>query len=775
VFDHVFRSGAIGGLTLPHRIVMGAMHLNLEALEDGGEALAAFYAERAGGGAALIVTGGTAVSPAGAGGPGYGMVGDPSHRSALRRAAESVHAAGGLIALQLFHAGRYALPGVAGTDGGAPFAPSAVYSKFSRTTPREMSADDIAQTVDDFARAARAARDLGFDAVEVMGSEGYLINQFTAPLTNRRDDAWGGDAERRLRFPVEVMRAVRVAVPDFPVLFRMSGADLVEDGTPAKDTAALAVALARAGADALAVGVGWHESPVPTVQAQVPEGTWATFAKDVKRALRGAGFDGVPVIASNRFNRVAQVEEVLAAGEVDFVAMARPFLADPAIVAKSREGRPQSVDLCIACNEACIDRSFGTERVSCLVNPRAGYEAEFPAVAAVAAADGEGASERRRYAVVGAGIAGLQAARTLLALGHDVEVFEAAAEPGGQFRMAGQVPGKSDFAETVRHHVAELAEHGAPLHLGHRITTADVARLRTFDGVVLASGVLPVRPELPGLALPQVIDYAQAFADPDALGPRVAVIGGGGIAVDLAHLLTAGRVAKSTPEEFLAAHAVTGGSGAGAPGAGSGRTVTLMRRRGRIGAGIGPSTRWVAMAELRAAGVETLVGVEYEEITRDGVVVRDADGERRLVPADHVVLAAGQEAERDARATLRRAGVPFEEAGGVRGTERLNAVRATAEGLRAAHRIVARTAAVPAGRESGGPAEAARAAGGTEAVREGGGGTGAAAGSGAVAGPGAADLSGAPDTGSATASAVPLEQIGTDPATGGRTNVAAGA
>ncbi|MBP0459292.1 oxidoreductase [Streptomyces montanisoli] len=725
MFDHVFRPGAIGALRLPHRIVMGAMHLNLEALEDGGEALAAFYAERAGGGAALIVTGGTAVSPAGAGGPGYGVVGDTSHRAALRSAASAVHAAGGTIALQLFHAGRYALPGVAGTDGGAPFAPSAVYSRFSRTTPREMTAGDIARTVADFARGAEAASELGFDAVEVMGSEGYLINQFTAPLTNLREDEWGGDAQRRRRFPVEVMRAVRAAVPGFPVLFRMSGADLVEGGTPADDTAALAVALAEAGADALAVGVGWHESPVPTVQAQVPPGTWAVFAKDVKRALVAAGRGDLPVIASNRFNRLAHAEEVLAAGGVDFVAMARPFLADPAIVTKSREGRTDAVDLCIACNEACIDRSFGTERVSCLVNPRAGYEAEF----------GRGAAGggRRRYAVVGAGIAGLQAARTLLDLGHDVEVFEAACEPGGQFRMAGQVPGKADFARTVRHHVAELAERGAPLHLGHRIGPQDTALLRTFDGVVLASGVLPVRPALPGSALPNVIDYAQAFAAPHTLGPRVAVIGGGGIAVDLAHLLTAGNGQEPTPAEFLASHAVTGGSAAPVRPAAPAREVTLMRRGGRVGAGIGPSTRWVALSQLRAAGVRTLVGVAYEEITREGVVVRDAEGERRLVAADHVVLAAGQEPERDARAALRRAGVVFEAAGGVTGTAGLNAVRATAEGLRAAHRLVARTAPGP----------------GADATGSG--------------------------TGFATDPVATPSRIGTKPASGHHTNVAAGA
>ncbi|WP_078849954.1 FAD-dependent oxidoreductase [Streptomyces sp. NRRL F-5126] len=734
MFDHVFRPGAIGALRLPHRIVMGAMHLNLEALEDGGEALAAFYAERAGGGAALIVTGGTAVSPAGAGGPGYGVVGDPSHRAALRRAASAVHAAGGRIALQLFHAGRYALPGVAGTDGGAPFAPSAVYSRFSRTTPREMTAGDIERTVADFARGAEAARELGFDAVEVMGSEGYLINQFTAPLTNLREDEWGGDAERRRRLPVEVMRAVRAAVPGFPVLFRMSGADLVEGGTPADDTAALAVALAEAGADALAVGVGWHESPVPTVQAQVPPGTWAVFAQDVKRALVAADRGDLPVIASNRFNRLAHAEEVLAAGGVDFVAMARPFLADPAIVTKSREGRTDSVDLCIACNEACIDRSFGTERVSCLVNPRAGYEADFAAAGPAGAVPGA-SGPKRRYAVVGAGIAGLQAARTLLDLGHDVEVFEAACEPGGQFRMAGQVPGKADFAATIRHHVAELAERGAPLHLGHRIGRKDTALLRTFDGVVLASGVLPVRPTLPGLALPGVVDYAQAFAAPHVLGPRVAVIGGGGIAVDLAHLLTAGNVREPTPAEFLASHAVTGGSPGPARPAAPAREVTLMRRGGRVGAGIGPSTRWVALSQLRAAGVTTLVGVAYEEITREGVVVTDAEGERRLVAADHVVLAAGQEPERDARATLRGAGVVFEAAGGVTGAAGLNAVRATAEGLRAAHRLVARTAGVPGAD-----------AGATES-----------------------------GTGFATDPVAVSSRMGTKPASGHHTNVAAGA
>lgn len=702
MYNHAFRPGSIGGLTLSHRIVMGPMHLNLETLDDDGAALAAFYAERAHGGAGLIITGGVAVNPQGAGGPGYAIVTDPSHRAALSRAARAVHEAGGLIALQLFHAGRYALPGAPGApgaDGAPPLAPSAVHSRFSRATPREMTVQEIDQTISDFAFAARTAVELGFDGVEVMGSEGYLINQFTAPMTNRREDEWGADAVRRRRFPVEVLRTIRAEVgADFLVLFRISGADLVTDGTPPDETAALAVALAEAGADALDVGVGWHESPVPTVQAQVPPATWVHYAREIKAALRAAGHGETPVIASTRIEGLAQANEILAGGEVDFVAMARPFLADPDIVVKSRAGRADTVELCIACNEACIDRSFGTERVSCLVNPRAGHELEFPRPArdtSVTSPQPLWAVSRRRigrYAVIGAGPAGLEAARTLARLGHRVEVYEAQAEPGGQFRLAAKVPGKEAFGETLRRRVRELADLDVPLHLGHHVGYRDAATLRAMDGVVLASGVLSHRPTLPGIALPHVVDYPQAFTAPHTLGPKVAIIGGGGIAVDLAHLLTSDPPAKTTPDEFLSAH--TNGSaprttGGAEPTKTAAHEVTLLRRGTRIGTGIGASTRWVALGELRTRGVRFLTGMQYEEITRDAILARDADGRQTSIPADSIVLAAGQESERDVATMLRNAGIPFVVAGGAASTSGLNAVRATAEGLRAAHRLAA--------------------------------------------------------------------------------------
>ncbi|WP_416981225.1 FAD-dependent oxidoreductase [Streptomyces sp. T028] len=651
MLEHVFRPGSLGGLRVANRIVMGAMHLNLEARADGGAAMAAFYAERARGGAGLIVTGGCAVSPEGSGGQLYARIDDPARHPAMAAWAEAVHREGGRIALQLFHAGRST---TRGATGHTPVAPSAVAGGFGGELPAALDEEQIQAVIGRFHDGARRAKDLGFDAVEVMASEGYLLNQFLSPLTNLRDDAWGGDATRRMRFPLAVMAAVRAAVgPGYPVLFRISGTDLMPGSSTPSQIRRFAVELARAGADALNVGVGWHESRVPTVQSLVPPGAWTGHAARIRQAVRAAGLQ-TPVIASNRINRMELAERVLASGQADFVSMARPFLADPEIVRKARRPGGAVPNICIACNEACVDRSLGDDPVSCLVNPRAGRELEFPQ----RSRGGRRRSRPARLAVVGGGPAGLEGGRALAALGHQVELFEAADELGGQFRLARLVPGKEDFGETVRYFAAELRRLGVTIRLNRPLDAADSGLLRGFDGVLLATGAAPRPAGLPGEHLPHVVDYQHALRHPDELGRRVVVIGGGGIAVDLAHLLADRK-----------------------------HEVCLLRRSGRIGEGMGRSTRWAVLAELRRNGARWLTGVQYRAVLPQGVLLRDADDVERLVPADTVVVAAGQSPVDALRPVLAAAGVAHRSAGGAAGARDLNAVRAVEEGMRAAHAL----------------------------------------------------------------------------------------
>jgi 2,4-dienoyl-CoA reductase (NADPH2) len=707
---------AVGSLELPHRVVMGAMHMGTEAEPDAGEQLAAFYRERALGGAGLIVTGGWAVSREGAAGPGYGLVNEDAGAAALELVAGAVGGTGASIALQLFHAGRYASGEAFGLQ---PVAPSALPSRVSRALPRELSGEEVWAAVTDFGRAATRAVELGFAAVEVMGSEGYLVDQFLSPLTNQRDDEWGGDLERRLRFGIEVAAAARAAVgPDFPLIFRMTGAELMPGGREPPEVLAFAEALAAVGVDAINVGVGWHESPVPTVQGPVPPGVWVPWAS----AIKGAVGDGVAVIAGNRVNRLEDAAKLLEDEQIDLVSMSRPFLADPEIVARGRDGRP--LDVCIACNQACIDRSLVDGHVSCLVNPRAGYEREFPlpggdlrvgpfgghrnqkvqyAERSNAAADGG----RRSFAVVGGGPAGLEAARSLARLGGGVKLFEAAAELGGQFRYARLVPGKEDYGGTIEYFERELPRLGVEVELGREIGDGDGELLAGFDGVVLATGVLPRRVEIPGLEEVAALDYAEAFSDGVGEAERVAIVGAGGIGVDLAHFLT-------HPEggvDFLATYATepppTRGKARAAdslPGGGrrvrSSRQepprVTLMRRNGRVGTGIGRTTRWVWLDALKRAGVETRTGLSYRRVGLDGVEIETEDGARELIAADLVVIAAGQERNDALVPLLERLGVPFRVVGGAEDAAELNAVRAFATGLRAAYEL----AAGPAPREA---------------------------------------------------------------------------
>ncbi|MGH2836070.1 MAG: NAD(P)-binding protein, partial [Solirubrobacteraceae bacterium] len=476
MLEHIWQPGRIGPLELPHRLVMGSMHLGLEQLDDGGHALAAFYRARAAGGAGLIVTGGSAVSRVGAGGVSYSFINEDGEAARLAAIPAAVHAAGGRVLLQLFHAGRYAYEKSFGLQ---PVAPSAVYSRYSRCEPRALSEEEILETIEDFASGAARACELGFDGVEIMGSEGYLLSQFMAPATNLREDAWGGDLEGRMRFPLALADAVREAVGDErAVVYRISGADLLPGGASVEDVCALAGRLASGPADALNVGIGWHESRVPTVQSGVPHGAWAPWAAAVRAGV------SVPVIASNRVNTAALADAVVGDGLADFVSMARPFLADPLFVARSRGAR--RVNHCIACNQ-CIDQSIFDQRVSCAVNPRAGYELE-------PAGDGAGA----RVAVVGGGPAGMEAARALAGAGFRVALFEAAERLGGQFRMACRIPGKEDFALTGAYFEDELPRLGVEVSLGKRVGVED---LEGFEAVVVATGVLPRSVPLPGVGL----------------------------------------------------------------------------------------------------------------------------------------------------------------------------------------------------------------------------------------------------------------------------------
>ena len=657
MFDHVWRAGAIGLLALPHRIVMGSMHLGLEGIDDGGAALAAFYRERASGGAGLIVTGGSAVSRVGAGGRNYSFVNEDADAEKLSGVAAAVHGAGGLVLLQLFHAGRYAYEA---SFGLTPVAPSPVYSRYSRCEPRELSGAEVLATIEDFARGARRARELGFDGVEIMGSEGYLIDQFLAPVTNLRDDEWGGDPERRMRFPLAVATAVREAAgPGQAIVFRISGASFVEGGGTQGDVRELARSLAAEGAiDAINVGMGWHESRVPTVQALVPHGAWRPWARAIREAV------DVPVIASNRINTVALAEDVLASGDADFVSMARPFLADPEIVAKARDRR--KLNICIACNQACIDRSIFDKRVSCLVNPRAGYELELAAHAAQTCA----------VAVVGGGPAGMEAARALASAGHSVELFEASDRLGGQFRMACRIPGKEDFARTIEYFECELERLGVTVRL--ETPVRDPAALNGFDAAVIATGVVPRPVGLPGADLPHVVSYAELLRAGGVWGESVAIIGAGGIGVDVAHLVSHHNV------DFYAAYGLEPpGSSPREPARSRGGRVTLMRRGSRVGERIGPSTRWAVVQELRMAGVEILTGVAYERIEPGSVIIHGADGAERRVEADTVVIAAGQEPETALASSLASAAPPHVVIGGAAGAAELDAERAFREGARA--------------------------------------------------------------------------------------------
>ncbi|WP_085872690.1 MULTISPECIES: NADPH-dependent 2,4-dienoyl-CoA reductase [unclassified Nocardioides] len=625
-YDQLLSPITLGTLTLRNRVVMGSMHTGLEDSARDLTALAAYVAERARGEVGLIVTGGYAPNRRGWLKPFAAELSTRLQAMRHREVTGAVHDEGGAIALQVLHAGRY---------GYHPFSASASSRKSPITPfrPRALSTKAVDRTATDFAQSVALARKAGYDAVEIMGSEGYLINQFLAARTNDRTDAWGGSAEKRMRFPLEVVRRSRELVGgDFPIVYRISLLDLVEGGQTWDEVVELAHGLEDAGVTVLNTGIGWHEARVPTIITQVPRGAWRSATARLKAAV------SVPVCASNRINTPELAEEILAAGEADLVSMARPLLADPDFVAKARAGRADEINTCIACNQACLDHVFQNRKASCLVNPRACRETTLVLAPT---------RTRRTVAVVGAGPAGLAAAVSAAERGLAVTLFERSTEVGGQFRLAMRVPGKEEFAETLRYFTRRTEVLGVDVRLGSAPTAGDLA---PYDEVVVATGVAPRTPVLDGVDHPSVVSYADVLSGAVVPGRRVAVVGAGGIGVDVSHFLSADPA--DTDADWMAYWGVgdptlhPGGLMERKPRA-TVREVTLLQRKTTpIGIGLGKTSGWAHRAVLRQSGVVQLSGVTYDRVDDAGLHVT-VDGEPRVLEVDHVVLCAGQESVRD--------------------------------------------------------------------------------------------------------------------------------
>ncbi|WP_327258440.1 NADPH-dependent 2,4-dienoyl-CoA reductase [Streptomyces sp. NBC_01240] len=652
----------LGFTTLPNRVLMGSMHIGLEEVERGFERMAAFYAERARGGVGLMVTGGIAPNARACSFPGGAKMTTEAEAEQHAQVTAAVHGAGGRIAMQILHFGRYAHhPDLV--------APSAIQAPISAFTPHALDDDEVEETIEDFARAAELARRAGYDGVEIMGSEGYLINEFIAAATNRRTDRWGGSYENRIRFPVEIVRRVREQVgSDFILIYRLSMLDLVPGGSSLEEVVRLAREIESAGATIINTGIGWHEARIPTIATSVPRGayTWVT--------ARVRGAVSVPLVTSNRINTPEVAEEILASGRADMVSMARPFLADPDFVVKAAEGRADAINTCIGCNQACLDHVFSGRVTSCLVNPRACHETELTL---------SPTRTVKRVAVVGAGPAGLACAVSASERGHEVTLFDTAQEIGGQLNVARRVPGKEEFNETLRYFRTRLAEENVELRLGTR-ATVDV--LAGFDEVVLATGVTPRSPAITGLDHPSVVGYLDVLRDGAQVGDRVAIIGAGGIGFDVAEFLTdSGDAASLDPEVFFRQWGVDTGyrdrGGLRAPERPkTPRTVHLIQRRtGKVGTGLGKTTGWIHRTELRHRGVTMIAGAAYDRIDDDGLHLT-VDGEQHLLPVDTVVLCAGQEPRRELHEELLAAGRPAHLIGGADVAAELDAKRAIRQG-----------------------------------------------------------------------------------------------
>ncbi|MGW3311631.1 FAD-dependent oxidoreductase [Streptomyces sp. NPDC001073] len=665
-YPHLLNPLDLGFTTLPNRVLMGSMHVGLEEAERGFERMAEFYAARARGGVGLIVTGGIAPNDAGRPYEGGAKLTTDAEAAQHTEITAAVHREGGRIAMQILHFGRYAYHQDL-------VAPSAVQAPISPFPPRALTDDEVEQTVEDYVRAARLARQAGYDGVEIMGSEGYLINEFIALQTNHRDDRWGGSYENRTRFPVEIVRRVREAVDeDFIIVYRLSMLDLVPGGSTLDEVIMLAKAVEAAGATIINTGIGWHEARIPTIATSVPRGAYTWVTKKLMGAV------SIPLVTTNRINTPELAEQLLADGYADMVSMARPMLADPDFVAKAAADRSDAINTCIGCNQACLDHTFSGRITSCLVNPRACHETELVLAPT---------RLRKRVAVVGAGPAGLACAVSAAERGHNVTLFDAASEIGGQLNVARQVPGKQEFDETLRYFRTRLAEHEVDVRLNTPVTAGD---LGAYDEVVVATGVSPRTPDIPGVDHPSVVGYLDVLRDRVPVGDRVAILGAGGIGFDVAEFLTdGGDKASEDPATYFRAwgvdmdYAAPGGLTAPERPAPPRSVHLLQRKATKVGAGLGKTTGWIHRTELKHRGVTMVPGVQYDRIDDAGLHVT-VDGASTVLEVDTVVLCTGQDPRRDLYDELTAAGRSAHLIGGADVAAELDAKRAIKQGTEVA-------------------------------------------------------------------------------------------
>lgn len=670
-YPSLFAPLDLGFTTLKNRVLMGSMHTGLEERPDGAERLAAFYAERARHGVALIVTGGVAPAPSGVTMQGGAVLNDVAQLPHHRIVTDAVRKEGGKIALQILHTGRYSYqPHLV--------APSAIQAPINRFTPHALTHNEILTLIDDFARCAALAREAGYDGVEVMGSEGYLINEFLAARTNQRDDEWGGDYARRMRFAVDVVRAVRERVgTDFIIVFRLSMIDLVEGGGTFEQTVQLAQAIESAGATIINTGIGWHEARIPTIATAVPRAAFSWVTRKLK------GHVSIPLVTTNRINDPQVAEDLLANGDADMVSMARPFLADAELLSKAQSGRADEINTCIGCNQACLDQIFVGKVTSCLVNPRACHETKMPIVPAIT---------KKRLAVVGAGPAGLAFAVNAASRGHSVTLFDAAAEIGGQFTIAKQIPGKEEFYETLRYFRRMIDLTGVDLRLNQFVAASDLAE---FDETILSTGIAPRTPEIEGVDHPKVLSYLDVLRDKMPVGEKVAIIGCGGIGFDTAmYLSQPGEATSQNIAEFCVEWGIdtsldqAGGLRPEGPQLPKSprQIVMLQRKASKPGDGLGKTTGWIHRTTLLSRGVKMIPAVSYQKIDDEGLHVL-IGGEPQLLRVDNVILCAGQEPRRELAEPLLRAGKTVHLIGGCDVAMELDARRAIAQGTRLALEI----------------------------------------------------------------------------------------